>query len=348
MKGITPKQVPELRANMYEWTGRDGYMGASSMLSFLFSESEGMPDDSDKIVANALARRTGASLKVAELYHVTKAKMPEVLEAARALPENLDVQRHWFLKDHGFMAFEAGYTAQAYYRLHDENPLITINKANESDNVIGDAQTQVYGISWSIYGNSIRVLAWTDAKQFLRLAASDRFQEYAESKGYGDKRDLLRQVADRVATASPLVISGQYAVKFGKYLSAAKVEHRSALRILLASCLMLKQYTTASSRVDAPRSAHSFINRIDPHLGKTVTVIDKREIKPNAGNAELGPTIPNRQLSVRFERQGHWREYKHERWSEELREHPIWIPSHWVGHDGLPLATTTKVTRLKR
>lgn len=346
MKGMTPRQVPEHRARMVEWTAMDGAMGAAQMLSFLFSEGDSGPNQQDVMVGSALARRTGASLKVAELYHITKGKMPEVLEAARALPENMEVQRHWFHQDHGLMMFESGYTTRAYYN-EDDQPRF-MSKTNESDSVIGDNQTQIYGISWSIVGESIRVLAWTDARQFLRLAASDGFQSYAREMGYTDQRAMLRQAADRIAQASPLVISGQYGVKLSRYLDAAKVEHRTALRILLASCLMLKQYTTAASRVTAPKSTHTYINRVNPHLGKQVTVIDKRDVKPNAGNAELGPAFPTRQLSVRHERKGHWREYKHEKFSEELREHPIWIPAHWVGHDGLPLATTVKVTRLKR
>ena len=352
MKGVTPKQVPELRAHMVDWCGTSGSMGAATMLAFLFGNVEegdtvgqATPTEMDARIGSALAKRTGASLSVAELYHVTKGKMPEVLEAAKEIPQNMQVQRHWFHVDHGFMAFENGYTTRAYYP--DEG---SINfGSNSGDNIIGSRnQTQIYGISWSITGETIRVLAWTDAQHFLRLAASEHFQDFAKKEGLTDRRALMRMVSSRVAETSPLIVAGQYMVKLDKYLSHAKAEHRAALRILLSACLMLKQYTTAASIVHTPRSSLSFINRINPHLGKQVTVIDKREIKANSGNAEVERDAPKRQLSVRFERRGHWREYKHEKWSEELREHPIWIPAHWMGHEGLPLATTTKVTRLKR
>jgi hypothetical protein len=120
------------------------------------------------------------------------------------------------------------------------------------------------------------------------------------------------------------------------------------MAVLLSGCLMLRQYTTAASVVEAPRSSWRRIQRTNPDLGTRVTVIDKRTIKPNPTKELEDEAAPKRQLSVRYDRRGHWREYKSERFSPELREHPIWIPAHWVGHEGLPMVRREKVTRLKR
>jgi hypothetical protein len=170
-----------------------------------------------------------------------------------------------------------------------------------------------------------------------------------------------REVNARMMNMGPLMVCGQLTVRLSDYMGRVRSNVRNAnfleeetgdysrhtMAVLLSSCLMLKQYTTAASVVEAPRSSWRRIQRMNPDLGTRVTVIDKRSIRPNP-TKEVEEAAPKRQLAVRYDRKGHWREYKNEKFSPELREHPIWISEHWVGHEGLPMVRREKVTRLKR
>lgn len=351
IKQLWPAKCPELRAEMHAWMDRKDQDGAASMLAYLVGDVQRLlddgPDEVDRAMATSLARRHTTSLGVAKLFHITDHKMPEVLEAAGKLPLDMDVQRHWFHNDHGVMYFEKGYNSKAF---DDSSYEWNASEPNE---------TRIMALSWNISGDVIRVLAWTETDHFMRLAMSQTIQDQAEKMGVRGPRPLRKEVMSRIANIGPLMVCGQLTVKLDDYMKrvAKRIKNanfleeenysRHTMAVLLSACLMLKQYTTAHSVVEAPRSSWKRIQRMNPDLGTRVTVIDKRSIRPNP-TKELDEAPSKRQLSVRYDRDGHWREYKSERFSPEVREHPIWIPAHWVGHEGLPLVRREKVTRLKR
>lgn len=328
---IYPKHCPELRAEIVNFLGSDGACGATSMMSWLDSGKNTTnlelfgPSEQDRISAAAAARRMKASAEVSELFIIAKHKVVDVLGAAAELPLDMDVQRHWFHNDHGIMFFEKPYQARAFSE--ESHPY----------------EVPICALSWSIYGGMMRVTAWADTKKFLGLTAKEIPDSYNRPR---IPRNELNQV---MASVGPLIVCASFVLPLDGYMEAVQEEDfpRNPLRVLLSACLMLKQTVTARSVVEAPRSSWRRINSINPQLGKSVTVIDKRDVKKNPTNEDV-ESGPSRVLSVRYDRRGHWREYKSERFSPELREHPIWIPTHWVGHEGLPLATRSKVTRLTR
>lgn len=351
MKPIWAVKCPELRADMVEWMTRPDMDGAAAMLAYMIGDVNTLleygPTDADERLAQAQARRGAASLTVAELFHITHKKMPEVLEAAAQLPKELEVKRHWFHADHGVMFFERGYVSKAF----DDRDY---EWEGQSKN-----QVHIMALSWSITGDLVRVFAWADTDTFVHLAADHaravRLREEIGQPVLTTESAIRR----RIANVGPLMACGQLTARLGTFLSHIGGSTNTAnmmegdgyshqtMAILLTACLMLRQYTTAASVVEAPRSSWKRIQRMNPDLGRKVTVIDKRTIRPNP-TKEVAADAPKRQLSVRYDRRGHWREYKHEKFSPELREHPIWIPAHWVGDEGLPLVQRHKVTRLKR
>jgi len=329
---ICPKHCPELRADIIAFLQAPGPFGAATMLSWMESRDDygrlrAFGPREEKIAAAASAARImAASLSAAELFIIAKHKVKDVLEAAAEIPLDMDVQRHWFHNDHGIMFFEKPVIMNAFSK---------------------DAETQhttpVAAISWSITGGIMRVTAWADTSKFLGLTAKEI------PSALGERPVPLKDVRRVAAAVGPLISCASLVTPLGQYMSSIGSEDdpRHPQRVLLSACLMLKQYVTARSVVEAPRSSWRRINAINPQLGKSVTVIDKREVKKNPTNEDV-ESPSSRVLSVRYDRRGHWREYKSERFSPELREHPIWIPAHWVGHEGLPLATRSKVTRLTR
>lgn len=334
---IYPKHCPELRAEMLAYLRRDGMAGARNMLAYIqsdedteYMEMRGGPDPDSLAMAAANARRVAASVEIAELFIIAKHKVKDVLEAGEELPPELEVQRHWFHADHGIMFFEKPYMTRAFSSDDDKN-----------------RETPVAAISWAITGGLMRICAWTDSLRFFSLSA---LVSADDRRGRPPlPMSQLRQVAARTG---PTVIASMHTLKLHDFMhqiaeGEAKDWARHPLRVLLSGLLMLKQSVTSRSVVEAPRSSWRRINSINPQLGKSVTVIDKRDVRKNPTNEDM-ESPSSRVLSVRYDRRGHWREYKSERFSPELREHPIWIPAHWVGHEGLPLATRSKVTRLTR
>jgi len=329
---IYPKHCPELRAEVVNFLKADGPCGGANMLSWLDSgEDYGAlrafgPSEREKLAAAAAARRMAASIGIAELFIIAKHKVKDVLEAAGELPLDMVAQRHWFHTDHGIMFFEKPILMNAF------------SKTAETQQT-----TPIAAISWMIYGDMMRVTAWADTSKFLGLTAK------VIPDALGERPVPLRDVRKVVAAVGPLIVCASFVSSVSGLMGHVRDEDdpRHPLRVLLCAVLMLKQTVTARSVVDAPRSSWRRINSINPQLGKSVTVIDKRDVKRNPTN-EGGESPSSRVLSVRYDRRGHWREYKSERFSPEMREHPIWIPAHWVGHEGLPLATRSKVTRLTR
>lgn len=351
IKQVTPVKCPELRADMHAWMARDDQDGAASMLSYLVGDVQRLldsgPNEMDISMANGMARRHTASLNAARLFHITDGKMPEVLEASNNLPIDMQVKRHWFHTDHGVMFFEKGYGTRAF----DDS-------AFEWDTTVSN-ETTIFALSWCITGGVIRILAWTETNHFMHLAMSQTIQNMAEDMGVKDSRIDRKQVLTRIANIGPMMVCGQLTVKLDDYMKRVSNYMRSAnflateyhsthtMSVLLSACLMLKQHTTASSVVEAPKSSWRRIQRMNSDLGRTVTVIDKRDIRPNP-TKEMQEGAPKRHLSVRYDREGHWRQYKNQKFSPELREHPIWIPTHEVGDESLPRVHRDKVTRLKR
>lgn len=330
---IYPKQCPELRADMLAFLRADGACGAARMLSWL-SDDKGDPVQLEMFgpskasveAAKVASMRMAASAEVSELFIIAKHKMADVIEGAQELELSMDVQRHWFHNDHGIMFFEKPWQSRAF--------------SNEAE---VQYETPIAAISWAITGNLMRITSWADTSRFLSLASKDIPRDY-------DRQPIpMKDIRMVQAQVGPLIVCASFIVKLSSYMRELEADDfpRHPMRVLLSGCLMMRQTVTARSVVEAPRSSWRRMARVSPHLGKTVTVIDKRSVERNPTN-EAMPEVGARQLSVRYDRRGHWREYKHERFSPEMREHPIWIPAHWVGHEGLPLATRSKVTRLTR
>ena len=82
-----------------------------------------------------------------------------------------------------------------------------------------------------------------------------------------------------------------------------------------------------------------------------VRVVDLRKrVYPEAGDYEVSSQDhQHRQYRYRFSRCGHWRTYKHERFSEEVRNNPIWVPrTRLIGPEDAPVKSGEVVNLLRR
>jgi hypothetical protein len=310
--------------------------GAGWMLAYFYGtiemrDGKRQPDEVSERVARAQAKRCAASLHIADCYSVTKQKTMDVIEAAEALPANMEVHREYFDTDNGFMVFESGYWA------------VLEQNTGKSHEELWTSNVLLRALSWRIFGGKMHVYGWAGTQDYLTAARSISMRTRAVS---------MKEIAERCDAIGPLVICAEMVVNLDAYMAKSKEimrKHgRDILSILLAACLMLNQEVTSRSRVDLPRGFYRFGQRIDMNATRPVTIIDKRPIKSNPTNETLPESTGRRQLTVRYDRRGHWRKYKSERFSAELREHPIWIPAHWVGDESLPIVDRKKVTRLKR
>lgn len=332
IKEIYAKDVPAMVESAERWMRDETSDGAGSMLSYFYGmlERDGVrvgPDEVSKRLSRAQAKRCADSLHVADCYAVSKEKTLDVLEAAQELPGDMSVRREYFDTDNGFMVFECGYMA-----LTGSNEVV-----GQGDNV------RVSAISWRIFGGKMHIYIWTRTDDYLEAV-----RNLPEHRS----KTTMSEVRRRVAIIGPLVVCGEHAVSVDSFMRRSKIIQRrwkrESLSVLLAACLMLRQEITARSVIDAPRGLYKFGQRLDLNATRPVTIIDKRSIKANPTNEDLPEKTGKRQLTVRYDVRGHWRVYKSERFSPEVREHPIWIPAHWVGDESLPIVDRKKVTRLKR
>lgn len=337
IKEIYAKDVPALCESCENWMRDESDDGAGWMLGYFYGtielrDGKRQPDEVSERVARAQARRCAASLHIADCYSVTAQKTLDVIEAAQALPEDMEVRREYFDTDNGFMVFEQGYMA-----------LTETMGMSEHEELWGADNVRVRALSWRIFGGKMHVYGWTGTHDYLGAvrAVSPHKREVS-----------MRELRARCEAIGPLVICGEHVVDLKNYMHKSKnvmrKYKRDSLSILLAACLMLKQDVTARSTLDLPRGMYRFGQRIDMNTTRPVTIIDKRTIKSNPTNEDLPENTGRRQLTVRYDRRGHWREYKSERFSPEVRENPIWVPAHWVGDKSLPIVDRKKVTRLKR
>ena len=336
VKEIPAKDVPALCESCERWMLDDSDDGAGWMLGYFYGtivlrDGKREPDELSERVARAQAKRCAASLHIADCYSVSAQKTLDVIEAAAALPEDMEVRREYFDTDNGFMVFEQGYLALT------EQGNLTNAQEMWTDNV------RVRALSWRIFGGKMHVYGWTGTHDYLGAVRAVHPNKSAVS---------AKELRERCEAIGPLVICGEHVVDLKDYMRKSKAVmrkyKRDSLSILLAACLMFKQEVTARSIVDLPRGFYRFGQRIDMNATRPVTIIDKRTIKSNPTNEDLPDKTGRRQLTVRYDRRGHWREYKSERFSPEVREHPIWVPAHWVGDESLPIVDRKKVTRLKR
>lgn len=335
-KEVHAKDVPSMAESAQRWMEDKSKDGASWMMGYFYGttmvEGDKQPDELSERIARAQAKRCAASLDVADCYSVTGHKTLDIIEAAWHMPADMEVRREYFDTDNGFMVFEKGYYA-VMQDVEDKYQARTFG----NDNV------RIMALSWRIFGRKMHIYGWTDTHEYLHNV---------RNASKNERKIPDKELMDRINAIGPLIICGEHVCDLDTYMRKAKAIQdrygRDAMTILLAACLMLRQNVTAKSIINAPRGMYRFGQRLDMNEHRAVTIIDKRSIKPNPTNEELPENTGRRQLSVRYDVRGHWRVYKDQRFSPELRENPIWIPYHWVGDESLPMVDRKKVTRLKR
>jgi hypothetical protein len=116
---------------------------------------------------------------------------------------------------------------------------------------------------------------------------------------------------------------------------------------LAASWLLMQQPVLVERTRERPDKPTARAFARDGLPAPEVTVVDlRRQYRPQ--DQDLNGETSGRHYRYRWVVSGHWRTYKSERFSEELRDTKQWIPSHVKGPEGAPLLSTEKVNVWRR
>jgi hypothetical protein len=192
----------------------------------------------------------------------------------------------------------------------------------------------VEAISWGPYDGGLMLWAWLTR---TRLAAEALASSGAQIVTEGVPPLMPTAAVDLPVTADPIPLANYDGII-----------PEAIVRTVAASWLLMRQPTLIETRTEqadkAVRRAYGRQGRPAPD----VTLVELRhQYVPHGEDADEGAE-PGRHYKHRFVVAGHWRTYRHERYSTERRAEQQYIPHHWKGPDGAPLLITEKVNVWRR
>ncbi|MER7131317.1 hypothetical protein [Streptosporangium saharense] len=197
-----------------------------------------------------------------------------------------------------------------------------------------DAMVAVDALSWGSCPEGFSVVAWIRRTGLADVLGDD-----------------WRKIGLRTGDGLPaLVPVGQFTqpVTADRYPAEQIPErYRTVFVTLAAAWLLMEQPTLVERRpVDLDRPTRSRYGRAGRPQPKVSLVELRRQYVPQDRDPDAG--TDGRRYRNRWVVRGHWRHYTDERFSEELRESPRWIPHHVKGPEGAPLLVTEKVNVWRR
>lgn len=329
---IRANQLPLIRAELSQWLTDPGPFGGPETWSRGF-DPEGVRREREAAAAWSV------SLRAAQLDYVA-ADMSRLAHSAglalpsyRLHPEDLPAP-------HGLVVWEEPVT----------------DVPGEGGELINGAITAA---TWAVRGSTVRIRVWGEREEWLRLMAQ------------GDPRLGLADMTPRQVAAArarypySLVSMAESRLPFGKIpgwlqgspsdtsgMSMIELEDlarhstrvEQAERALIVTWLLMGQTLATVSDVEATRSAHQHIRRIDPGLLTAVRLVQLRHrstgARPQSDGQGSGVNYRHRWMV-----HGHWRNV----YNQSLdRTRPFWIPDHFKGPDGAPLLDPGKLVNALR
>lgn len=329
---ITANQLPLIRAELSQWLTDPGPDGGPETWSSGF-DPEGVRMERDAAAAWSV------SLRAAQLDYVAADMSRLARTAGLALP-SYRLHPEDLPAPHGLVLWEEPVT----------------DVPGEGGELVNAAITAA---TWAVRGNSVRIRAWGEREEWLRLAAQ------------GDPRLGLADMTPRQIAAArarypyPLVSMSESRLPFGKVpgwlqgapndtsgMSMIELEDRArhntrveqAERALIVTWLLMGQTLATISDVEASRSTHQHIRRIDPNLLTAVRYVQLRHRSTGTrapGDGQSSGMNYRHQWVV----QGYWRNV----YNQALdRTRPFWVQDHLKGPDGAPLLDPDKLVNVLR
>ncbi|MFJ9799881.1 hypothetical protein [Streptomyces sp. NPDC101145] len=122
---------------------------------------------------------------------------------------------------------------------------------------------------------------------------------------------------------------------------------RAIIAALAASWRLMQQpQLVERTSCEPSRSEARALRRADMPDGGVTLVNLRRQYTPQDRDPDAGGD--GRRYRYRWVVSGHWRRYRDERYSEDVRAEPQWIPAHSKGPEGAPLLATERVNVWRR
>ncbi|MFI9331984.1 hypothetical protein ACIGZJ_31135 [Kitasatospora sp. NPDC052868] len=329
--GISPRDLPEIRAELATWLTDPGPDGGPATWS-----ARHPPDIAAQ--ERAATREWAHALRVADLYYIAADMTRLAVNAGHALPS---------------------------YRLHPEdlpsrNGLLVWEEP-AADSYDGGEYTgaPITAATWATAGNGISVRTWATRENWIRYMAA------------GDERAGLRALTTAEVRAlrrrhpQPIVSMHVSYLPFGRIpgwlahapgdtstMSLVELESRAnalgqlehAERALIVTWLLMGQTLVSTDEQHAAKTSMKRIARIDPTLLTAVRYVRLRHQgipgQDRATEDGNGPVRHHRWI-VR----GHWR---NQYYPSRKTHRPIWIDDHLKGPDGAPILDPDKLVHVLR
>ncbi|TQE33159.1 hypothetical protein [Streptomyces ipomoeae] len=326
----TAREIPEVRAELAAWAadlGRDGM--ANWLHCMLSAEARTSYDDllpPGVTTPRALAVRTAAGLRAAELVYVTSDMTALAHHAAESLtdyemrPEDLPAPV-------GMLAFE-------------DPPMRYQATGNQP----------VRLVTWGPWLGHLAIDYWSGTREYLDqvdAALPTLDLDPAESEAW------LRAKFAHVAPGQMANIHPTHGFTYHRTtliepgtpdLSGTSEADIALLRLIQATWLLMGQTIATSEHAAADRASRRRIQRIDRDYGTDVRIIRLRRARTERGT-DPAESSGTREYQHRWVVRGHWKQ----QWYPSRGAHrPIWISPYIAGPDGLPLLGGEKVFALAR
>ncbi|MFB7544999.1 hypothetical protein ACFC0N_34465 [Streptomyces zaomyceticus] len=328
----TAREIPEVRADLATWAAdpsRDGManwlhcmMGSQARTSFDHLLPPGIS------TTRALAARTAAGLRAAELFYVTSDMTALAHHAAKSLTDH-EMRPQDLPAPVGMLVFE-------------DPPMRGEAAGNQP----------VRMITWGPWLGHLAIDYWSGTREYLDQVDA-ALPQYMAGVDPAENEAWLRA---KFAHVRPGEMANIHPIHGFTYLRTTLIEpglpdlsdtdpgEVALLRLIQATWLLMGQSIATSERVDADRSSRRRIQRMDRDCGTAVRMIRLRRAR-TANGADPGEQPGTREYQHRWVVRGHWRDQPYP--SLGITR-PLWISPYIAGPEGLPLIGGEKVMVLAR
>ncbi|MER6253658.1 hypothetical protein ABT224_20110 [Streptomyces sp. NPDC001584] len=327
----TAREIPEVRADLAAWAADRGRDGMANWLH-CFMSPEGRTSYDDLLppgitTTQALAARTAAGLRTAELFYVT-ADMTALAHHASTSLTDFEMRPEDLPAPVGMLVFE--------------DPPMRYE-------AVGDQPIRL--ITWGPWLGHLAIDYWTGTREYL-----DQVTAAQPRRAAPDPAENERWLRERFAHVAPARVAALHPGHGFTYLRTTLIEAGTPdltgtpdgdvalLRLIQATWLLMGQSLATSERVAADRASRRRIQRLGRDYGTEVRLIRLRRARTERGTdpAEQPGT---REYQHRWVVRGHW---KNQWYASRNAHRPIWISPYIAGPEGAPLIGGEKVFVLAR
>ncbi|MFD5451611.1 MULTISPECIES: hypothetical protein [Streptomyces] len=348
------REVPELRAEMLQWARDPSRDGFANWLGIMVRPET---FEAAGYTLEWYVERFAMRLRAADLYCVSKDMTYLARHSASKLDNDVVLLPDEVPSDFGFMVYL-------------ETPLV------------GEQYTEVTGkgfglVTWSVIGDRVFLDFFAPNGPGLTIGAQygpalDAAVDSTQSGG--DAVDVLQAISNalpeyarnrrapiHIRPACGYTFTRQLEFTFGEPLFndlnmaggldlptwTNEKRELEALKVVVATWLLMGQNIVRVSHVDPDRKAQKRISRIEDELRtlNSVRYADLRKV--SYPEREVADEPGTRNYQVRWIQSGHWRTLRSDFYKEK-RGQKVWVSEHIRGPEGAPLVVGPKVNMLRR